>query len=101
MSPREVCQLLGARIRGLRLEQNLGQAELAHRAGVSLASLRRMEKSGSGALEAWVRVIQALQAYELLTALTEPAVDSIAALERQSAAEQRQRASRRARPGDA
>ena len=105
LSPQEICQLLGTRVRVLRLGQNLTQAELAQRAGVSLASLRRMEKAGVGALAAWVRIIQALQAHDLLAALAEPTVDSIAALERQSVGEQRRRASRRAslnpRSGDA
>ena len=91
-----VCAQLGARLRALRLARNLGQSELAARAGCSLSAVRRLEGQGQGSLELVVRVAQALQAAEGLGALFElPAVASIAQAEAAAGGPARRRASRR------
>ncbi|MCE4536467.1 helix-turn-helix transcriptional regulator [Pelomonas sp. P7] len=91
-----VCAQLGRRLRVLRLARNLGQAELAARAGCSLSAVRRLEAQGQGSLELVVRVAQALQAADGLGALFElPAVTSIAQAEAAAGGPVRRRASRR------
>ncbi|HEV6964470.1 helix-turn-helix transcriptional regulator [Roseateles sp.] len=91
-----VCAQLGLRLRALRLARNLGQAELAARAGCSLSAVRRLEAQGQGSLELVVRVAQALQAADGLGALFElPAVTSIAQAEAAAGGPVRRRASRR------
>ena len=55
----EICALIGQRLRTLRLSNNLSQAELAARAGVSLMMLRRLESGGEGPLLAWVKLHRA------------------------------------------
>ena len=90
-----VCAQLGQRLRALRLLRNLGQAELAARAGCSLSAMRRLEAQGQGSLELVVRVAQALQAAEGLGALFElPALTSIAQAEALTGGPARRRASR-------
>ena len=91
----EIRRAMGERARRLRLVRNWNQAELAARAGVSLASLRRFEATGRGAVELLVRVAQTLQAADAFETLLAPPVTTIAALAREADAEKRQRASRR------
>ena len=93
----EICSLLGQRLRTLRLSNNLSQAELAARAGVSLMMLRRLESGGEGPLLAWVKLLQALRALDALASITHPpdaTITTIAALEKRALVDQRQRASR-------
>ena len=93
----EVCALLGQRLRALRLSNNLSQAELAARAGVSLMMLRRLESGGEGPLLAWVKLLQALHASDVLASITDPpdaTITTIAALEKRALVDRRQRASR-------
>ena len=90
-----VCAQLGQRLRALRLLRNLGQAELAARAGCSLSAVRRLEAKGQGSLELVVRVAQALQAAEGLGSLFElPVLTSIAQAEALASSPSRRRASR-------
>ena len=93
----EVCALLGQRLRALRLSSNLSQTELAARAGVSLMMLRRLETGGEGPLLAWVKLLQALHALDVLASITHPpdaTIPTIAALEQRALVFGRQRASR-------
>jgi transcriptional regulator with XRE-family HTH domain len=91
-----VCAQLGRRLRALRLVRNLGQAELAARAGCSLSAVRRLEAQGQGSLELVVRVAQALQAADGLGTLFElPALTSIAQADALASGPSRRRASRR------
>ena len=84
-------------MRTLRLSNNLSQAELAARAGISLMMLRRLETGGEGPLLAWVKLLQALRALDVLSSITHPpdaTITTIAALEKRALVDQRQRASR-------
>lgn len=90
--PHVVCQTLGSRLRALRLARNVSQQELAGMAGVSLSSIRRLEASGQASLELLVRVAQALQVGQALDGLFVPSATTIAQVQTQAAAAQRQRA---------
>ena len=57
---REILQAIGERSRLLRLMRNLRQEELASRAGVGVATVRRFEKTGSASLETVIRIASAL-----------------------------------------
>lgn len=94
-SPEDVCLVLAARLRALRLARNLSQAELAGMCGTSLSSVRRLEAGGQGAIELLVRAAQALQATEGLEALFVPATRSIAEVEAAVQGPRRRRASKR------
>lgn len=55
--------------RRLRLDRNLTQQELAERAGMSLSSLRRFERTGEIAFLSLIRIAIALDASEGMAAL--------------------------------
>jgi transcriptional regulator with XRE-family HTH domain len=50
-TPSELAEQLGARIRGRRIALNITQAEAAKRSGISYATWRRLEASGSASIE--------------------------------------------------
>jgi transcriptional regulator with XRE-family HTH domain len=88
----KILQTLGERVRVLRLAQNVSQAELASRCGVSLSSIRRFEASGQATLELMVKVAHALHAAQGLEELLVSKPQTIAELEQRSLAQSRQRA---------
>ncbi|HQS31897.1 MAG: hypothetical protein B7X59_12820 [Polaromonas sp. 39-63-203] len=92
LSSRSICTDLGARLKRLRLAQNLSQQQLAEMTQSSLSSVRRLESQGQGGFEFVVRVAQALQAVDQLEGLFAPSVDSIAQAEREQVLASRQRA---------
>jgi transcriptional regulator with XRE-family HTH domain len=92
LSSQSICADLGARLRRLRLAQNLSQQQLAQMTQSSLSSVRRLELKGQGGFEFVVRVAQALQAVDQLEGLFAPSVESIAQAEREQALASRQRA---------
>jgi len=53
-------ELLGSRLRGLRLNRNESQEDLARRAGVGKATLQRLEDGRSGTIVTLLRVLRAL-----------------------------------------
>ncbi len=58
----ETLRAIGERARHLRLLRSLRQEELATRAGVGIATLRRFEKTGSASVENALRIATALSA---------------------------------------
>jgi len=94
--PDHQLQELGRRLAELRLERNQPQAQLAEEAGVSLATVRRLEAGQSVQLANWLRVLRALGLSERLKLLLPPpAANPLLALEleRQRSKRRRQRAS--------
>ena len=68
-SYQETLRGIGERARELRLIRKLRQEELATRAGVGIATVRRFEKTGTASIENVLRVASALgaeQAFEKL-----------------------------------
>jgi len=61
-STRERLRALGGRAVQLRLQRAMGQIELAARAGVGIATVRRFEKTGSATIENVLRIATALHA---------------------------------------
>ncbi len=68
-------RLLGSRIRGLRLNRNESQEELARRAGIGKATLQRLEEGRSGTIVTLLRVLRALD-LDNLDALLPPVEES-------------------------
>ncbi len=51
---------LGARLRGIRLERNLSQTDLAADAGIGRVTLQRLEEGQSASMTTFIRVLRAL-----------------------------------------
>lgn len=89
-------ELLGERLARARLQRNWSQAELAREAGVSRATVQRLEAGSSTQLTNWLRVLRALDLVERLEAvLPPPTLRPLEALERDGG--RRRRASPRSR----
>lgn len=68
-----VLQELGARLRAVRLNRNLSQAQLAEEAGIGRVTLQRLEEGKGGAsLPSMIRVLRALDLSESLDQLVPP-----------------------------
>ncbi len=59
-TPHEIQMEIAQRIKALRLEQNLSQQGLCDRSDVTLASLRRFERTGLIAFDSLLRLANAL-----------------------------------------
>lgn len=91
-TPPELVLGIGLRAREMRLSRNMTQDQLAVRAGVGVASVRRFEKDGTTTLDTLARIACALNAGGDIDAVFRRDVpESLDAFERPV----RQRASRR------
>ena len=80
-TPEETAQQLAQKVRALRLSRNLKQATLAERSGVSLASLRRFERTSLISLQNLLKLSFALgRLSDFEPLLQPPAAGSIAEL---------------------
>jgi len=68
----ERLRALGGRARQLRLMRGLPQEELATRAGIGVATVRRFEKTGTASIEGVLRIAAALGAEHDFDRLFEP-----------------------------
>jgi transcriptional regulator with XRE-family HTH domain len=57
---------IGRRVARIRLERNIGQAELGAEAGVGVATVQRLERGRSVALTSLIRVLRVLGLLEAL-----------------------------------
>ena len=94
-NPDRLVEEIGSRLRKLRLAAGWAQSELAERAGVSLSTLKLLERTGKGSLQRLARIAVALNVDGDLRALFAESrrVDSLEAAERM----ERKRAPRRAK----
>ncbi len=69
MQTEELEQRLGERLRALRIQRDLTQAELAEAANVSLGALKRLERGRGSTTTTLVRVLRALDQERWLDAL--------------------------------
>lgn len=93
--PGEMAKLLAQRARDLRMSENLKRETLATNAGVSLASLKRFERTGEASLSLVLKVAAALGRLHEFEYLFLPApARSMADLERADAANTRKRGRR-------
>ena len=93
MRPTEVVLELGARLQQHRLRQNLTQAELAQRVGISVPTVSNLENGKNTSLETFIAVVFALGLHQELQELFSKRTMTIAELEQLYAEPKRQRAS--------
>jgi transcriptional regulator with XRE-family HTH domain len=65
----ELEQLLGSRLRELRLLKNLDQASLAQRSGVSLSALKHLESGKGARVNSLIKVLRGLDRTDWLETL--------------------------------
>jgi transcriptional regulator with XRE-family HTH domain len=95
-SLQDILRGAGERAKQLRLMRGLLQEELAERAGVGIATVRRFEKTGTASIENVLRIAMALSAEGTFDQLFEaPAYSSLDEALARPAALERQRASRK------
>lgn len=81
-TPGETGMALAVRLKALRLGKLWTRATLARRAGVSAASLKRLELQGAGSLDLVLRVAFALgRLQDLAQAFLPPEANSVAELQ--------------------
>lgn len=91
-STTEICALLSGRVRQVRLAQNLTQAGLAQRAGISSGAVRKLESGGLSTLATFVSCLRALGAEDDLQPVLASRVAVMADIQRAAQATQRKRA---------
>ncbi|MBS0339315.1 MAG: helix-turn-helix transcriptional regulator [Proteobacteria bacterium] len=89
----EIGTEIGQRLQAQRLAQNLTQAEVAARAGVSKGTVQNLESKGQATLESLVKVVMALGLVSELSGLFVLRATSIKQLEAASAGRKRARTS--------
>ena len=79
----EIALVLGRRLKSLRLQKDIAQADMAQRMGVSRSTLNTLENTGKGSVRSWVSLVQCLGQEGQLQALFKPVVASIADMAQQ------------------
>lgn len=90
----EIAQELGSRLRTQRMSKDISQKDLALRAGISPATVSKIEKTGSGDFDSILRMVMALDLASELEGLfnkTPMSIAELAAMENS----RRQRVSRK------
>ena len=67
----ELCNRIAAKIKTVRLKQNMSQAELADKSGVSISTIKRMEDGEVKNFESLIRVLRTLGKLDIFIPLVE------------------------------
>ena len=67
----ELCNRIAAKIKTVRLKQNMSQAELADESGVSISTIKRMEDGEVKNFESLIRVLRTLGKLDVFVPLVE------------------------------
>lgn len=67
----ELCNRIAAKIKTVRLKQNMSQAELADKSGVSISTIKRMEDGVVKNFESLIRVLRTLGKLDIFVPLVE------------------------------
>jgi transcriptional regulator with XRE-family HTH domain len=93
--PADVRRAIAKRVRLLRIQGNWKQQDLASRAGISLRTLNRFERTGAATVDTLLRVAHALgRLADFASVLQPPPIRSLSELEPDRPPKQRVRQSR-------
>ena len=67
----EICNRIAAKIKTVRLKQNMSQVELADKSGVSISTIKRMEDGEVKNFESLIRVLRTLGKLDIFIPLVE------------------------------
>ncbi len=86
MTSEELASEVGSRLRALRIDRRIEQADLAERAGVSVKALRSLELGHGSTLETFLRALKGLEALDGLEALApRPTINPLALVDHRRA----------------
>ncbi len=71
LSDAQISQKIGARLKSVRLKQNITQQELANQAVVSVSSIKKIESGHICSFDSLLRIMRILGSLDLLQELTE------------------------------
>lgn len=71
LADEEIQRKIGDRLKALRLKQNITQQSLAEESGVSLSSVKKIEKGEIGSFDTLLRVLRTLGKLDVLLPLVE------------------------------
>jgi DNA-binding XRE family transcriptional regulator len=74
----EIGKTLAQRLKSLRVQKEIAQADMAQRMGVSRSTLNTLENTGKGSLTSWIKLVQCLGQEAQLQPLFKPVITSIA-----------------------
>ena len=102
MNEIEILQKIGAKMREIRLEQNMKQKELAEKSGLSMFSISQMETGHNTSVQSLVQVLKALNRLDMIEPFLEEKKIDPATLARfiQSQQSHRKRVSRSSSDND-
>ena len=69
LTDNEICNRIAAKIKMVRLKQNMSQAELADKSGVSISTIKRMEDGEVKNFESLIRVLRTLGKLDIFVPL--------------------------------
>ncbi len=79
----EISSVLAQRLKSLRVQREIAQADMALRMGVSRSTLNTLENTGKGSLTSWIKLVQCLGQEAQLQPLFKPVIASIADMQQQ------------------
>ena len=82
-SAEEISLTLAQRLKRLRIQKEIAQADMAERMGVSRSTLNTLENTGKASVIAWIKLVQCLGQEGQLQPLFKPVVASIADMAQQ------------------
>ncbi len=82
-SSEEISLVLAQRLKSLRVQKEIAQADMAQRMGVSRSTLNTLENTGRGSVTSWIKLVQCLGQEAQLQSLFKPVIASIADMQQQ------------------
>jgi transcriptional regulator with XRE-family HTH domain len=96
-TPAELQLELGARLKRLRISRDLSQQQLADKAGISLKTLRNLERGAGSSVDTLLRTLKALNVTNVLELLAPtPTISPLALLKSSNPPQRVRRARKRA-----
>jgi DNA-binding XRE family transcriptional regulator len=95
----EIALVLAQRLKNLRVQKEIAQADMAQRMGVSRSTLNTLENTGKGSVTSWIKLVQCLGQEAQLQPLFKPLITSIADMQKQQQPARRRVTRKHLRPG--
>ena len=95
----EISLVLAQRLKNLRVQKEISQADMAQRLGLSRSTLNTFENTGKGSVTSWIKLVQCLGQEAQLQPLFKPLITSIADMEKQHQPARQRVTRKRLRPG--